>query len=70
MRARCGHAAMLLLPLLSLFVACSDAAPDAAASEDAVLAPHTVQGDGDRSPYEDRRVTVEGVVSGDFQDYG
>ncbi len=61
---------ILPLLLLSLFVACTDTAPDAAESDDNVLAPHTVQGAGDRSPFDGRRVTVEGVVSGDFQDYG
>lgn len=59
--------ALILMPLLA---ACGDAALDAMAAEDEVLAPYAVQGDGDRSPFEGRRVTVEGVVSGDFQDYG
>lgn len=58
------------LLLLALLAGCSDAALDAAASEDEAMAPHAIQGDSDRSPFAGRRVTVEGVVSGDFQDYG
>ncbi len=57
----------LLLPLLA---GCGDVASDTSASEDRLLAPHTIQGHGERSAYDGRQVIVEGVVSGDFQDYG
>lgn len=63
-----GYRALLLL--LPLFAACGDAALDATASADELLAPHAVQGDGERSPLDGRRVAVEGVVTGDFQNYG
>ncbi len=59
--------ACLLLPFAA---ACSAGQPAAATGETAVVSIGAVQGPGAASPYADKVVTVEGVVTGDFQDYG
>ena len=58
--------------LLSVFliIAPQGDAADRPPGQSSAIAVHTVQGDGDASPLEGTDVTVRGVVTGDFQDYG
>lgn len=66
------RASTLFAALPYLAVACSSGGGGSAtvppAAADPVLPIHAVQGAGDSSPLERRDVSVEGVVSGDFQD--
>lgn len=39
-------------------------------ADETPLAVHRIQGPGATSPFEGRQVTVHGIVTGDFQDYG
>jgi predicted extracellular nuclease len=55
--------------LAATLVAIVSGVPPVTADE-APLAVHMIQGPGATSPYEGRRVTVHGIVTGDFQDYG
>ena len=56
----------LALLALLLSIACQDTSADRPLE----VPVHAVQGSGDSSPLEGSTVTVRGVVTGDFQDYG
>ncbi|MDX1518110.1 MAG: ExeM/NucH family extracellular endonuclease, partial [Woeseiaceae bacterium] len=62
-----GRSIFFSLPVAVLLAACLEDSP-AGSSSGAVVPIAAVQGDGPMSPFVGRRVSIRGIVSGDFQD--